>query len=144
MPRQARQFLPYQRQNDKAIGENRPMAKPLTKAELRQIVGDNIRAAIERSESVTSINALAKKAGVSQSNLSEAMRNLSALTTDTLAEIAACLDCQPWELLANTESTRKAALERMLGGPVKLVPNRRVEEVFPPVPKSVAAKRKRR
>lgn len=127
-----------------AIGENRRMAKPLTKSELRQIVGENVRAAIERSESVRSVNALAIKAGVAQASLSEALRGLSAMTTDTIAEIAACLDCQPWELLANTESTRKAALERMLGGPVKPVPNKRVEEVFPPVPKTAAVKRKRR
>lgn len=129
----------FVRQSANPIGQNDRMENMA----LRQTLADNIEAAIERSLVLDSANALAKKAGISQSHLSKVLRCEAAATTDLIASIAEALDCQPWELLANTEATRKAALERMLGGPVRPVPDKRVEEVFPTV-KSMAGKRRKR
>lgn len=111
---------------------------------LRQTLAANITAELERSRILDSANSLAKRAGISQSHLSKVLRCDAALTTDKLAAIADALGCQPWELLANTEATRKAALERMLGGPVRPVSDQRVEESFPPVKKTAGSKRRKR
>jgi len=98
---------------------------------LRQILARNIRTGMDRSVNLKSANALATKAGVSQSNLSKLLRCEASPTTDLLVSIANALDVQPWELLADTETTRQAALQKMLGATP--VPDQRVEQAFPPL-----------
>lgn len=59
---------------------------------------------------------LAKRAGVGQSHISRILRQESAATIDVIASLAEALNIQPWELLADSDATRQAALEKMLGG----------------------------
>lgn len=124
------------RQSANPIGQNGGMEIMA----LRQTLAANIRAAIGKSLELDSVNALAQKAGIAQSHLSKALRCEASLTTDLLATIADALHVQPWELLVNTEATRKAALEKMLGGATEAVERARA---FPPL-KSVATKRRKR
>ncbi len=60
--------------------------------------------------------AFAGKAGISQSHLSEILRSVSSVSVDLLADLARAAGCQPWELLADSEETRRAAIDKMLGG----------------------------
>ena len=78
---------------------------------------------------------VAKRAGVAQSHVSRLLRCEAAATTDLIAALSRALDVQPWELLADAEATRQAALEKMILGlpraadaPPKEVAHRRKKE----------------
>lgn len=90
----------------------------MKKTQLRQIVARNLRRAMERNPSCDTQTALAKRAGIGQSHVSRILRGESAATLDLLAAMAEALNIQPWELLADEEATRQAAIEKMLGHPV--------------------------
>lgn len=97
---------------DIGIRDNAPMQKDL----LRQILAANIERAMEGAGFSTQPQ-LAKKARIGQSSVSRILRGESSATTDMIAALAEALKCQPWELLTDNETTRKAALERMILGP---------------------------
>lgn len=122
----------------KAIAHNAGMDKML----LRQIVVDNIVRRMESTPRLSTQTALAAEAKVSQPYLSELLRGESAPTTDLLAKLADAFGCQPWELLADSEATRKAALEKMILGP--RVSNERAAEKLPAAPMKEAAARRRK
>lgn len=59
--------------------------------------------------------ALAQKAGISGSHLSEILRQLASVTVDLVADLAKALGVQPWELLVNGEEAKKVAWTRIVG-----------------------------
>jgi transcriptional regulator with XRE-family HTH domain len=88
----------------------------MKKALLRQILAKNLERAMEAAPGADRQLTLAKRAGVGQSHISRILRQESAATIDVIAALAEALNIQPWELLADSDSTRQAALEKMLGG----------------------------
>lgn len=60
--------------------------------------------------------ALARKAGIGQSHVSRVLKGAQSVGLDVVAAVSTALGCQPWELLANDEATRRAAMERMILG----------------------------
>jgi transcriptional regulator with XRE-family HTH domain len=112
---------------------------------LREILARNLKNQMEvRGLTQKELEA---KSGVAQSHISRILRRDAGATIDRVAEIAGALGCQPWELLANTEATRRAALERMITGPA--VSDERVEDALPlppggaRIPKTSAARRRK-
>lgn len=95
-----------------AIHQNVGMKKAL----LRQILAKNLQGAMEATPGVDTQITLAKRAGVGQSHVSRILRQESAATIDVIAALAEALNIQPWELLSDSEATRQAAMEKMLGG----------------------------
>lgn len=134
--RLSRQALNH-RQSDNAIAENGDMEN----IELRQILARNLRQAMAESTSLHTQAALAGKAGMAQSHLSEILRAETSATTDMIATLARALGREPWELLANDEATRQAALQKMILGP--RISNERAAEKLPPAPTKEGAKRKK-
>ena len=116
----------------------------MKKLEIRQVLARNLQDAIDRSPLIENQRRLALRSGVSPSHLSEIMRGLCSVTVDLVNDMAHALGVQPWELLADSESTKREALARMLwsGG----VTDSEVEKhlPLPPAPtKEVAPKRKK-
>lgn len=99
---------------------------------LRQILADNLREAMSQNPNIDTQIALARRAGIAQSHLSKLLRGEASATTDLIAALAEAVGREPWELLADSESTREAALRKMLLGGM--------EEL----PKAVAHKRRKR
>lgn len=91
---------------------------------------------------IDSGNQLAGKAKIAQSHIGRMRREESAATVDMLDALAAALGVQPWELLADEEATRRAAMERMLLGP--RVPDDKAADHLPPAPEHKPPVRKRR
>lgn len=87
----------------------------MDKMELRQILARKIRDAMERDPNLETQQKMAARAGISQGHISRLLLCEAAATTDALVGLAKAMRCQPWELLADGESTRRAAIERMLG-----------------------------
>lgn len=77
---------------------------------------DNLKARLPGA-GFESPTALARKAGVDPSYMSKLMRAQFSCTVDVLAKFAVALGCQPWELLVDSEATRKAAYKKILGEP---------------------------
>lgn len=117
------------------IGDNIRMPK----LDIRQVLAANIERFNQSSD-----NQLSIKAGISKSHLSEIMRGLSVPTIDVVAKLADALGRMPWELLADSEETRRRALERLLYNPNVAAPDSEVEKHLPPSPKKVAATRRRK
>jgi transcriptional regulator with XRE-family HTH domain len=88
---------------------------PMEKGELRQILARNLRQAMQNDPNIDTQEKLAARSGLSQSHISRLLLCEAASTTDALAALAKAAKCQPFELLTDTESTRRAAIERMLG-----------------------------
>lgn len=109
--------------------------------EIHRIFVDNIRRLIE-SSGLGSQKALAIKAQMSGGFLSEILRGETSPSLKTVDKMAEALGVQPWELLADSEATRRAAIERMVLGP--RLPDDRAAEHLPPAPKKEAAARKRK
>lgn len=126
------------RQSDTGIAHNGRMEN----MELRQILARNLRQAMEDSIGLDTQLALARRAGIAQSHLSEVLRAEASPTTDMLNVLARALGLEPWELLANDEATRQAALQKMILGP--RASDARVAENLPPAPKKEAAARRRK
>lgn len=72
---------------------------------------------------------LAKKAGVGQSHVSRILNMRQSVGLDVVAAVAGAFGCQPWELLVDSELTRREAIERMLSS--------RTEHLLPPAPAPV-------
>jgi transcriptional regulator with XRE-family HTH domain len=98
-----------------------PQNSGMENMQLRQVLAANLRRAMERPGMDTQM-AVAKKAGIGQSHLSRLLRCEASATTDLIAALARALGIQPWELLADTEATREAALRKMLGEPAEPAP----------------------
>jgi transcriptional regulator with XRE-family HTH domain len=125
---------------DTGIAQNGRM----TKLDIRQVLARNLREAMQKSPTLNTQLALAGRAGISQSHLSEILRGITSATVDLVNDLAFALGVQPMELLADTESARQAALAKMLWG--ERVENSRVAEHYPmpPVPKKEAAPRRKK
>lgn len=85
----------------------------MPKNEIRQVVAQNLRDAMERAG--MNQTDLAKKAGISGSHLSEILRQLASVTVDLVADLAKALGVEPWELLVNGEQAKKVAWARVVG-----------------------------
>lgn len=109
--------------------------------QLRQILAHNLKTAMAHTPGAETQLALAKKAGIAQSHLSKLLRLEAAATTDLIAALARAPGREPWELLADSEATRQAALQRMILG--NRAPDARVNELLPPAPIPEVARRKK-
>lgn len=118
-------------QRDKSIPDNEGMRKEL----LRQILASNVARRMEQTPGAETQQTLAKKAGIGQSHISRILNGAQSVGLDIVAAVSTALGCQPWELLADDEATRRAAMERMLLGP--RVTDERAAEKLPPAPKSM-------
>lgn len=116
----------------------KPHNRRMGKLPIRQILARNLQAAIDKSSLVDNQRGLALRSGVSPSHLSEIMRGISSVTVDLLADLAGALGLQPWELLADSEETKRAALARMMWGGG--IPDKEVEKHLPLPPKPAPAK----
>ena len=130
------QALIHIRQSDKGIAHNPFMDK----RSLHQIFIANVRSRLKTSPIGTQL-ALSKKAGMSQSFLSEVLSGESVPSLTIVEAIAKAFGCQGWELLADSEATRQAALQRLLWG--ENASDKRVEEALG-TPKEVASKRRKK
>lgn len=83
---------------------------------IRDTLIDNLRARLVGA-GFESPTALARKARVDPSYMSKLMRGQFSCTVDVLAKFAAALDCQPWELLVDSDATREAAYKKILREP---------------------------
>lgn len=96
------------RQTARLFGHNFPVGKNT----ICDVLAHNIEAAMDRQD--LSGNALAKRAGVSQTHLAKVLRGEADLSTTKLAEIAAGLGMHPWELLVDSEAVRERVIRRAL------------------------------
>lgn len=97
---------------DIAIRDNERMRKEL----LRQILAANVSRRMEETPGADTQKALAKRAGIGQSHVSRVLNGRQSVGIDIVAAVSGALGCQPWELLADDEITRRAAMERMILG----------------------------
>lgn len=99
---------------------------------------------MDNSSTLDTQLALAARAGVSQSHISEILRGTSAVTLDLVNDLAYALGIEPWILLASSDEARKLAeIAKIAFGPG--VSDREVEKHLPAAPKEeVAPKRKKR
>lgn len=79
----------------------------------RQILADNLDRILEKTGE--SNNQLSARAKIAQSHIGRMRRQESAATVDMLDALASALGMEPWELLTDSETTRRSAMERMLG-----------------------------
>lgn len=110
--------------------------------QLRQVLAQNLKKAMDEQPGLDTHMAISKRAGIAQSHFSKVMRGEASATTDLIAALAKAVNREPWELLADSEATRKSALERMILGP--RVPDEKVEKHLPVPPKEVAAKHRKK
>ncbi len=83
----------------------------------RKLLAKNIKAKMDRNPDLSAQTALAGKSGVAQSYISRILRSKSGATIDQIWRIAKAFGCQPFELLVDSEETRREAIERMLRPP---------------------------
>lgn len=112
----------------------------MEKLSIRQILTRNLRDAMTKGG--LDQKKLAAAAGISESHLSEVLRGISVPTIDLVARLAGAVKLQAWELLADTESTRQAAMARLLWG--ENVANEKVERHYPLPPAPVPPKKEAR
>lgn len=112
------------------------------KKPLYQTFIDNVRDRMRESVDVKTQTALASRAQMSQGFVSEILSGDSIPSLEIVERVAFALRCQPWELLADSEATRKAALERMILG--SRVTDERAAEHLPPAPEKEAAAKRRK
>lgn len=87
--------------------------------------------------------ALAKRAKVGHTHIGRLLRQESSPTLEFIDALADAFGVETWELLTDSEETRRIAIERALGRPP--VPDIKVEQHYPlPPSKVVALRRKRR
>lgn len=98
---------------DIAIRENIHMRR----SQIRQTLAANLAAAMTRSPTADTQQKLARRAKIGQSHISRILRGTSAATVDAVEALASALGLQPWELLADGDATREAALKKMILGP---------------------------
>lgn len=82
---------------------------------IRGTLADNIRARLAGA-GLDNPTALARKAKVDPSYVAKLMRTQFSCSVDVLEKIADALECQPWELLVDSEATREAAYKKILKG----------------------------
>ncbi len=59
---------------------------------------------------------LEDRSGLSQSTVSRILNCHGSATLDSIEALARACNCEPWELLADTEETRAAYIRKALGG----------------------------
>src|SRR5688572_1278536 len=101
--------------------------------QIRQTLARNLADAMYRNPDLDTQAKLSKKSKVAQPHISRILRCTSGATIDALANLARALGMQPWELLVDTQLTRRAALEKMILG--ETVPDDRVAQALGPLPK---------
>jgi transcriptional regulator with XRE-family HTH domain len=116
---------------DKLIGDNNAMQK----LSLRQILAKNLLAAMERNPNLDTQVKLAAATGISQSHLSEILRCITSVSLDLVETMSTALKVEAWELLADSDTTRAAAMARLLWK--EGASNDRVAEFLPPAPQHV-------
>jgi transcriptional regulator with XRE-family HTH domain len=87
----------------------------MRKADIRQLLTRRLNDEMDRAG--MNQQALAQRAGISVSHLSEIRRGISSVTTDLLNDLAYALGCETWELLIDEEETRRRAIERAVSRP---------------------------
>lgn len=97
---------------------------------------------MESTPGMDSHSAVARAAKLAHSHVGRILRAESAINLDTLDDVAAAFGVSAWELLTDSEATRKLALERMMFGPH--APDSRIEESFGPSPHKVVSIRQRK
>lgn len=70
------------------------------------------------------------------------MRSLTSVTVDLLNDLAYALGVQPWELLADSETTRQAAMAKMIWG--EHAEDETVGKHLPVPPKKASAAKRRK
>ena len=100
---------------------------------LRAALAKNLTDRMGASAGLQTQAALSERAGIAQSHISRIVRKESAATLDMLEALAHALGCEAWELLADSEHTRREAIERMIRGP--RVPDDVAAKHLPPAPK---------
>lgn len=80
---------------------------------IRGVLVDNIRARLAGA-GFDSPTALARKAKVDPSYVAKLMKTQFSCSVDVLEKLAEALDCQPWELLVDSEASREAAYKKIL------------------------------
>lgn len=87
----------------------------VTDEELRRVLARNVRERMEKNPALGSYPKLGAASGLGKSTIGHVLACDGAATLDTIAALARAFRCQPWELLADDDSTRREALKRMLG-----------------------------
>lgn len=87
----------------------------MKKEALRQALAKNVAERM-RAAGIATQPELAKKANIAQSHASRILGGKQSIGLDVIAAVAGALKCEPWELLVDSDATRRAAIERMLGG----------------------------
>jgi transcriptional regulator with XRE-family HTH domain len=120
----------------------RPIAdnSGMEKLSIRQILTRNLRDAMKKAG--WDQKKLAAAAGISESHVSEVMREISVPTIELVARFANALKLQAWELLADSVATRQAAMARLLWG--QGVTNEKVEQHSPLPPVEAPPKKEAR
>lgn len=108
----------------------------------REVLAANLARLMEQTPGLNSQPAVGKRAGVAPTHVGRILRQESAATIDMLDAIAGAFGLTAWELLTDSEQTRRLAIERMMFG--NHVPDARVEEALPPPPSKVIAMKRRR
>lgn len=120
------------RQRESAFAHNPGMD------DLHKTFVDNLHA--RRKELGMTQQQVAAAAGMSNGFLSEILSGESAPGLGIIGRVAKALRVEPWEMLADGDATRQAALQKLLWG--ERVSNEKAAEHLPPAPKKeVAAKR---
>jgi transcriptional regulator with XRE-family HTH domain len=112
----------------------------MRKADIRQLLTRRLNDEMDRAG--MNQQALAQRAGISVSHLSEIRRGISSVTTDLLNDLAYALGCETWELLIDEEETRRRAIERAVSRPALeeehgMLPHMRTPS-YPRTPKAPA------
>lgn len=97
---------------------------------------------MERTPGLDTQPAVAKAAGIAQSQVSRVLNCEIGCGLDILAAFADAFDCDPWELIVDEEETRRSILERVIRG--SAVPDSIVGKHLPLPPNKVVAMRRRK
>lgn len=84
---------------------------------LREVVARNLRRLMDGSEGLETATALGKKSGLGRRTVDRALDQKTAANLDTLWALCGALDCQPWELVTDTDA--QGILGKVFGKPVR-------------------------
>ena len=110
-----------------------------------QRLADNLDRLMAKSVNLRSNAAVgrAAKPPIAHSHIRRIRLQESSCTLDILDQIADVFGVQPWDLLTDTDETRRLVLERMLYNPNLAVPDNEVEKHIPTPHKNDNPKRRR-
>jgi hypothetical protein len=109
-----------------------------------QRLADNLDRLMAKSVNLRSNAAVgrAAKPPIAHSHIRRIRLQESSCTLDILDQIAEVFGVQPWDLLTDTEETRRLVLERMLYNPNVAIPDTEVEKHIPTPDKSNGKRRR--